>query len=188
MSNVRNIGQCLFMYAGDHGGRFMPLVDAAGNRVPAVDNTGVVSILPARTAFAVLFKDGYLTTTAVFYCTSSGANRPKSFPTDFKNAPLASLILPEGNCSYGWDPTKTHAADATCAILADNPPNNASRAANGTAANNSPNHRGCGQNVFYNDGHVKWGVTPAPDSGDDPDIYTGAAGYEKSATDAKIVR
>jgi hypothetical protein len=188
MNNVRNIGMSMFMYAEDHDGRFPPLVDAAGNMVPAVDNEGVVSTLPARSAFAAMLKECYLTTTKVFQCPNSGERRPEGFPDDFKTAALQDLVFAEKNCSYGWDPTKTHSADATCAILADKPPANVSAANEGNSRNNSPNHLGEGQNVFYSDGHVKWGVTPRPDSGDDLDIYTGAAGYEKSATDAKIIR
>jgi geranylgeranyl pyrophosphate synthase len=39
----------------------MLLVDAAGKEVPAVDNAGVISNLPARSGFVVLLKEGYLT-------------------------------------------------------------------------------------------------------------------------------
>ena len=187
MNNVRIIGMSMLMYAEDHDGRFMPLVDAAGNRVPAVDNEGGVSTLPARSAFAVMLKECYLTTTKTFQCPSSGERMPEGFPDDFKTAALQDLVLADANCSYGWDPTKTHSAQATCAILADKP--RATPGTEGQANNNSQNHAGGeGQNVFYNDGHVRWHTNPKPDSGDDPDIYTGAAGYEKSATDAKIIR
>ena len=58
----------------------------------------------------------------------------------------------------------------------------------GTARNNSDNHRKAGQNVFYNDGHTKWMTTSRPDAGDDPDVYLGGPGYEKSTSDAKIIR
>jgi competence protein ComGC len=188
MNNVRQIGLAMIQYAGDHDDRFPPLVDAAGNMVPAVDNAGFVSMLPARSAFAVLFKEGYITSPRVFVCPSCGERVPEAFPEDIKNAPLQKLILDDANCSYGWDPTKTHAADATCAIIADKPPKNVSPAHEGTAKNNSDNHQGTGQFIFYNDGHCKWATTPRPDAGDDPDIYTGAPGYEKSTTDAKIIR
>ncbi len=191
MNNIRQIGLVMFQYAADHDDRFMPLVDAAGSEVPAVDNEGLISPLPARSAFAVLLKEGYLTTTKVFVCPSSrdGTNRDWDHTTEYKRLTLAELaagLKPE-NCSYGWDPTKRHDADAACAIIADKPSDAVSSANEGTAANNTRNHRGDGQNVFYNDGHVKWGTTPRPDSGDDPDLYTGAPGYQKSKTDAKII-
>ena len=98
------------------------------------------------------------------------------------------LILAEDECSFGWDPTKRHSADATCAIIADKPAKDVSMANEGTAKNNSDNYHKVGQGVFYNDGHVKWGTTSRPDSGQDPDIYIGGPGYEHSNTDAKIIR
>jgi len=192
MNNARQIGLAMIQYAGDNDDRFPPLVDASGNMVPAVDNEGVVSSLPARSAFAVLLKQGYLFTTKVFICRNSpDVMTPDTFPTDFKNAPLKDLVLKETECSYGWDPTKGHSADATCAIIADKP--RKTPGAEGTYENNTENHSGEGQNVFYNDGHVKWATpTPKPDAGDDPDVYTGSTApgseYWKSTWDAKIIR
>jgi len=189
MGNTRQIGLAMIQYAADHDDQFPPLVDAGGNMVPAVDNEGNVSTLPSRTAFAVLLKEGYLTTTKVFLCRSSRDRyHGEDFPADYRIARLQDLILPEKSCSYGWDPTKTHGADATCALLADKPSKDLSASNEGTARNNSDNHRKAGQNVFYNDGHTKWTTTSAPDSGDDPDIYLGGPGYETSNTDAKIIR
>jgi type II secretory pathway pseudopilin PulG len=194
MNNVRQIGLAMIQYAGDHDDYFMPLVDAEGKIHPVVyekdgemqwDTAALRE--PARSGFAVLFKEGYLTTPKVFICPSSRDVMPgETFPTDFRAADLGKLILAEHNCSYGWDPTKRHSVDATCAIVADKP--RETPGTEGSADNNSENHNDEGQNVFYNDGHVKWGTTPRPDAGDDPDIYTGAPGYEKSTTDAKIIR
>ena len=184
----------MIQYAGDHDDRFPPLVDASGALVPAVDNAGVVSNLPSRTAFAVLLKDGYITTTKAFVCKSEPGAHAVEYTgmssslgyKDIDNAVLANG-LSDSTCSYGWDPTKTHAVDATCAIIADKPRPIAGSP--GTFANNSENHSGGeGQNVFYNDGHVKWQTTPRNDSLTDNDIYTGAPGYETSLTDALIRR
>jgi hypothetical protein len=185
MNNVRNVGQASFMWAGDHDDEFMDLVDAAGSKVPTA---GVIPTEPSRTGFLLLFNEGYLTTTKVFVCPSSDDRINENFPSDYKGSTLAELraAFGENNCSYGWDPTKKHSADATCAIFADKP--RATPGTESTATNNSENHDGEGQCVYYNDGHVKWGVTPRPDSGDDPDIYTAATGYEVSNTDAKIIR
>jgi hypothetical protein len=124
----------------------------------------------------------------VFICPNSKDRINESFPYDFKGASLQELraAFGDANCSYGWDPTKKHSADATCAIIADKP--RAVAGPEGSAANNSENHGGDGQNVMYNDGHVKWATTPRPDAGDDPDIYTGGPGYETSNTDAKVIR
>ncbi len=192
MGNHRHIGLALIQYAEDHDGNFPPLVDASGREVPAVDDTTGVSSLPARSAFVVLLKEGYLTSPRVFTCRSSGERlKPDWYsPKDYRSCTLAELVAGLGaeNCSYGWDPTKSRRADATCAILADKPPRGVSKGGDGSPEHNSPNHGGEGQNVFYNDGHAKWSTTPQPDGGDDPDIYTGAPGYEKSTTDAKIIR
>ena len=188
MMNVRQIGLAMFQYAGDHDDHFMRLVDANGNVVPAVDNEGHVSVLPSRTAFALLLKDGYITTTKVFVCPSSTEQANPSFPTDFKNTPLQKLVFSDEHCSYGCDPTKAHSVDASCAIVADKPPVGVSKANEGTVKNNSDNHKGEGQNIFYNDGHVKWSTTPGTESGTDPDIYTGGPDYWKSKTDVKIIR
>jgi len=190
MSNTRQIGLGMIQYAGDYDDCFPPLVDASGNMVPAVDNQGVVSNLPARSVFAVLLKQGYLTTDKVFVCPSSGERISENLPPNFITAPLNRLVLGDRNCSYGWESTKKHSADASCAILADKP--RTTPGTEGTAENNSENHSGEGQNVFYNDGHVKWSVTPRPDAGDDPDVYTGSTApgseYWKSTWDAKIIR
>ncbi len=201
MNNVRQCGLAMIQYASDHDDSFMDLVDSAGTRIPGVDPTsGTPSTEPARTGFVVLLHDGYLTTPKVFVCTSSkeSVNKNPSF-TDYKKDALSDLLgeFAEGNCSYGWDVTKKHSVDATCAIVADKPLPSVT-GADGSAANNSPNHGGVdsatagvagdGQNVFYNDGHVKWSADTKPDAGGDKDIFKGDAGYEASNTDAKIVR
>jgi hypothetical protein len=193
MNHTRQIGLAFIQYAGDHDDRFLPTVGPGGEEIPGLDADGNLNpgAREARTAFAVLLKEGYLTTTKVFICPSSpDVMPPDTFPTDFRAADLKNLILDENNCSYGWDITKKHTADAACAILADKPKK--TPGAEGTYENNSENHNDEGQNVFYNDGHVKWGSTPRPDYGDDPDIYTGSTEsgkeYWRSPWDAKIIR
>ena len=189
----RQIGLTMIQYAGDHNDAFPSLVDANGNEVPAVAADGTISKEPARSGFAILLKKGYLTTALIFVNPGTGDQVPRNFRPNFKNARLQDLILKEDECSFGWDPTKTHAADAACAIIADKPSKDVSKANEGTAKNNSDNHGKRGQCVFYNDGHTKWQTTPVPDywdpdGGNDPDIYTGGRGYERSNTDAKIIR
>ena len=194
MNNVRQIGLGMIQYAGDHDDDFPPLVDSAGDELEALDpdtgNSNVSDTDPARSAFAILMSQGYLTTTKVFLCPSSHDRKvDDDFPTDFKAAdPLSDLIFDDGNCSYGWDATKRHSAGAQCAIIADKPSEDVSSSDEGDKENNSENHNKEGQNIFYNDGHVKWSTTSQPDSGDDPDIYLGDTDYETSQTDAYIMR
>jgi prepilin-type N-terminal cleavage/methylation domain-containing protein len=196
MNNARQIGISMIQYAGDNDDLFPSTVDGTGKEEPglAADGTLNSSAKEARTAFAVLLKKGYLTTTKVFICPSSrDRTPPDTFPTDYKAAQIQDLRLAENQCSYGWDITKKHSADANCALIADKP-----RTADGTAAgtagsadNNSKNHSEEGQNVFYNDGHTKWATTPKPDAGNDPDIYLDGGDtvnpWPKSLWDAKII-
>jgi len=193
MNNARQIGLSFIQYAGDNDDNFPSTVDSAGAEIPGVDDTGNLNsnAKESRTAYALLLKKGYLTTTKVFICPSSKDRMPPdTFPTDYKAATLQSLVLTENQASYGWDVTKKHTVDANCAIIADKPRTTAG--AEGSVDNNSENHGDEGQNVFYNDGHVKWATSPKPDAGNDPDIYTGSSAsgleYWKSSWDAKIIR
>jgi len=187
LSNLHQVGLSLINYSMDHDEAFPPLVDPAGNEVPAVADDGTVSGEPARSAFAVLLKRGYLGSARVLICPATRDGLPVDFPSDYTSADLRDLILPETACSYGLDPTKNHKVSAACAIMADAPRVPADHA-DGDPEGNSPCHAGRGQNVLYNDGHVSWSSTPAPDGGSDPDIYKGAPGYERSSTDACIIR
>ena len=191
MTNIRHIGIAMNQYAADHDGEFPMLVDVSGTPVPAVDyETGNINTTdPARSAFAILMKEGYLTTFRVFVCPASGDRMPdKTFPTDFAEAEIDEIILSERNCSYGWDPTKRLTAHATCALIADAPPDEVKLVDEGTAKNNSRNHDGTGQNVWYNDGHIMFRKTTWGMADTDTDIYLGEEGYERSDTDAKIIR
>jgi hypothetical protein len=203
LNDLRQIGLAMIQYATDNDDDFMMLATGEGNEiVPAVDpETGEISNLSARHGFAILLKRGYITGYKIFICRSSRdrlpaiGEGPGQMPVDPHQADLARCILPENCCSYGYDITKSHAVSPECAILADKPsdyvvanyaslnPRNM-----GTRKHNSDNHGGKGQNVYYNDGHVKWATTSAPDDGDDDDIYVGGPGYETSYTDARIIR
>ena len=192
LNNVRQIGLAMFQYAGNNDDMFMPLPNAADNAISYVGRTDAPD---SRRGFTVLMQEGYLSTTKVFICTSSKDGPAAVLPKAAKEMDYTELqaALGADACSYGWDPTKKHSVDASCAIVADKPLETAG--AEGKRDNNSPNHGGQkpstageGQNVFYNDGHAKWGNDPKPDSGDDKDIYLGGSLYESSNTDAKIIQ
>ena len=191
MNNVRQIGLAMNQYAGEHDGNYPGLVNATGDEVPAYDpETGNINTTDeAGTAFAVLIHRAYLTTTKVFICPTTHDKVPdKTYPSDFREAELDELILSDSQCSYGWDPTKTNSANANCALIGDEPSDDVAQANEGKSDNNSDNHNKEGQNIWYNDGHVKWATTATPESGDDPDFYLGGTDYEKSNTDAYIIK
>jgi hypothetical protein len=95
MNNVRNIGQAMFMYAGDHDDAFPK-------------------------SFGELLNQGYLTTTKVFVC-PSGRGPVRVFAIqDFKQAKVADIDRElEAICSYVMVPGLTHAADADALVLYD---------------------------------------------------------------------
>jgi len=187
MNNVRQIGLAMMQYATEHDGKFPKLIATDGSEVTATSATTE----PSRSTFAVLLKRSYLTTTKVFICPSSTdtvATADEGFPTDYRQEPIQNLILDEGYCSYGTDPTKSTNANACTALIADKPSDDVAPGQEGKEENNSDNHNKEGQNVWYADGHVKWSTTAAPETGDDPDIYLGDAAYDTSHTDAKIIK
>ena len=159
MNNVRQVGLAMNQYSGEHDGDFPPLVDTTGAEIQNPDDQGNISTEPSRSAFAILLNRAYLTTTKVFICPSTHHRAPDdTFPSDFREADLQELILTEKQCSYGWDSTKRSSSSASCALIADKPPENVATyggANEGTEKNNSDNHTREGQNVWYNDGHVK---------------------------------
>jgi len=189
MNSVRQVGLGMIQYAMDHEDAYPATVNSTGGEVPGWDGT-TVTTEPSSSAFALLIQTGYISSPKVFICPSSpdrvrdpGSTTP--YPSDYKNADLQDLILGGSECSYGWDPTKRHTGSN--ALIADKPGSPTS-GNQGAIQNNSPNHAQEGQNIFYNDGHVKWANKPVPDSGDDPDIYLGGTGYETSLTDTCIIQ
>ena len=181
LNNIRQIGNTIINYSSDHNDAFPDLITPAGIEEPAIAEDGAVSTLPSRTAFALLLQRGYLEDPAVLICPESRDRLPADFPVDFIKADLADLILPDGACSYGWDPTKSRRASSRCAIIADKPDTD-------DVTLNSPCHSGDGQNVFFNGGHVIWMWSAETPAGVDDNIYDGEDGYETPRIDAKIRR
>jgi len=141
MSNIKQIGMGLIMYANENNEQF-----------------------PSDTASAmfnlnVLFPD-YVTDPRVFNCPSDTS------VTTATNAGIAAgTAFTKNQCSYGYDYTHSQADDADVGIVADRPTNDAG---NLPTSANSPNHGGTvnpagtadvagrGQNVVYVDGHVEF--------------------------------
>ena len=164
LSNVRQIGMALSMWAMSNDGSFPPAVDEANK----ADE-------PARARFAWLLKHRYITTTGVFICPSTRDRVRVDFPTDFAARDVSELVLAEHECSYGWDPDKTSSANAEVALVADKPRPEDVRNGDSPdgAEGNSLCHAGDGQNVYYLGGHTLWMSTVRAIGGDDPNIYSG---------------
>ena len=118
LNNIRQIGLAMQQYAEMHDGR-------------------------CPDSFEILLKEGYLITTKVFRCPSSDDEfADEGYPKDLKNATLAELKLPEGNCSYTMiGGLKKGDLPDDFMLVYDK---------------SAENHKGEGRNVFFNDGHVKW--------------------------------
>jgi prepilin-type N-terminal cleavage/methylation domain-containing protein/prepilin-type processing-associated H-X9-DG protein len=131
MSNVKQIGMGLIMYANENSEAF-PSDTAAG----------------AMASLTLLY-DTYISDNKVFNCpsdtlVSAASNASMSVGTAFTST----------QCSYGYDRSHTQADDADVALAADRPPGTPSATAN------SANHNGRGQNVVYIDGHVEFVNSP----------------------------
>ncbi|MCP4255480.1 MAG: DUF1559 domain-containing protein [Candidatus Scalindua sp.] len=147
MSNVKQIGMGLIMYANENAEAFP------------------VSGTDAMLSLNLLYPD-YVSDPRTFNCPSD------TFVTTATNAGItAADAFDKDECSYGYDYTHTQADDADVALAADRP-TNAATATTPTANTNSPNHGGTtgtvangdtagrGQNVVYVDGHVEFVISP----------------------------
>lgn len=163
MNNIRQIGLALNQYAGEYDGQYPPPVDPGDPDEPA------------QYRFAYLLSYGYLNSDKVFRCPSAQGKVPPDLDKldggRFMAPSLKSIcthVLADDMVSYGFDPDASRNDHPGRAILADRPPD-AGR--NVPSTQNSPNHKGDGQNVVYVDGHVKWNQNLRDDSGADPNIF-----------------
>ncbi len=182
MSNLRQVGMGLIMYANENSESF-----------PASTTAPV-----AMTSLKLLFPD-YVSDPRTFNCPSDTS------VTADTNAGMSATTgdaFDKDECSYGYDNTHTQADDADVALAADRP-RNAPGATTPTAATNSPNHGGTvgtvaagdtagrGQNVVYVDGHVEFVNTHlagwfAADGTTRDDIYDDGA--TTGGTDTYIIQ
>ncbi len=159
MSNVKQIGMGLIMYANEN------------NEVFPSDTTTVVA-RPAMRSLNLIY-DTYVSDNKVFNCTSDTSVSPAS--NAGMSVSTADDSFDQDECSYGYDYTHTQADDADVALAADRPP------AAPDAATSTDNHNGRGQNVVYVDGHVEFVNSPlagwyAADGTTRDNIYLNTAG------------
>ena len=169
LSNMRQIELAMIQYAGDYNDTYpSALLD---------ENE------PAQRRFARLLKENYLNSPKVFHCPVAPLNG-KPDPTklsaetitDSSEGSIADVYLSVDWCSYGVDPRVQQGDPTSRAVVADRPDERywgtgVSSPGAGQKGSNSGNHKGDGQNVAYNDGHVKWGSTARDDAGVDPNVY-----------------
>ena len=169
LGNLRQITIAMIQYANDNNGAYPSAL---------VDDSE-----PAQLRFARLLKLGYLNAPKLFHCVSapnpvppdpSKLDAPSLTECSLKSIADAYLVGPW--CSYGLDPRVTPKDHASRAVAADRPDHrywgpHANSPPGGQPGSNSENHKGAGQNVGYNDGHVKWASTCVNDSSTDPNIF-----------------
>ena len=139
MSNIKQIGMGLIMYANENNETF------------PTDTTGAMASLN-------LLYDTYISDNKVFNCPSD------TTVTAATNAGMSVYVaggsaeaFTSAQCSYGYDSSHTQADDADVALVADRPPSGAGLP---DATTSTPNHNGIGQNVVYVDGHVEFVNSP----------------------------
>ena len=167
MSNVKQIGMGLIMYANENNESF-PSDSAYSGSYPAMRGLN-------------LLYDTYISDNKVFNCTSdttvtaalnSGMSASTSGGTE-------AFTLTQ--CSYGYDRAHTQADDADVALAADRPP------ATPSATASTANHNSRGQNVVYVDGHVEFVNSPlagwySSDGTTRDNIYLNTAGNAAVST------
>jgi len=140
MSNIKQIGMGLIMYANENNELF-PSDSAYTGGSPAMRGLN-------------LLYDTYISDNRVFNCPSD------TTVTDATNSGVSTSIIggteafTSTQCSYGYDRAHNQADDADVALAADRPP------ATPSATASSANHNGRGQNVVYVDGHVEFVSSP----------------------------
>jgi prepilin-type N-terminal cleavage/methylation domain-containing protein/prepilin-type processing-associated H-X9-DG protein len=170
MSNVKQIGMGLIMYANENSEGF-PSDSAYSGSSPAMRGLN-------------LLYDTYVSDNRIFNCTSDATvtaalNSGMSASTSGGTEAFTST-----QCSYGYDRAHTQTNDADVALVADRPPATPSSTAS------TANHNGRGQNVVYVDGHVEFVNSPlagwyASDGTTRDNIYMDAA--TTGGTDTYII-
>ena len=169
LNNIRQIMMAMTQYAGEYDEEYCGELE---NATEAPQNR-----------MARLLKSGHLNSAKVFKCPSaSWEERPDKDEldgdtlSDSTETSIASVYLKDQWASYGIDTSVNHTHDASRAVMADKPdPAYWGADANSPDADeegsNSQNHKGDGQNIVYNDVHVKWAPTCKDDASIDDNVY-----------------
>ena len=170
MSNIKQIGMGLIMYANENSESF------------PIDTTTVVGNEAMRSLN--LIYDTYVSDNKVFNCPSDTTVDATS--NAGMSTSTANDSFDQDECSYGYDWLHTQADDADVALAADRPP------ATPSATASTANHNGRGQNVVYIDGHVEFVNSPlagwyASDGTTRDNIYLDAAAVS-GGTDTYILQ
>ncbi len=141
MSNVRQIGMGLILYANENSESF-PADSAYSGSAPAMRGLN-------------LLYDTYISDNKVFNCPSDTTVTAATNAGMTASTSGGTEAFDSDESSYGYDRSHTQADDADVAIAADRPPA-------GTPDDNtsSANHNGRGQNIVYVDGHVEFVNSP----------------------------
>jgi len=175
MSNIKQIGMGLIMYANENSETF-PSDTAYGGASPAMRGLN-------------LLYDTYVSDNKVFNCPSDTTVTAATNAGMSTSTSGGTEAFSQTQCSYGYDRTHTQADDADVALAADRPP------ATPSATANTANHNGRGQNVVYVDGHVEFVNSPlagwyGSDGTTRDNIYlnaAGAAAISSGGTDTAIL-
>jgi prepilin-type N-terminal cleavage/methylation domain-containing protein/prepilin-type processing-associated H-X9-DG protein len=140
MSNVKQIGMGLIMYANENSETF-PSDSAYSGSAPAMRGLN-------------LLYDTYISDNKVFNCTSDTSVTAATNAGMSVSTSGGTEAFSQNQSSYGYDRSHTQADDADVALAADRPPTTPSATAS------TANHNARGQNVVYVDGHVEFVNSP----------------------------
>ena len=166
MSNLKQFGLALNMYAQDYNEGFPSEIGYIGDSFPGGYGAG-----EAMAGLTLLYVEGYVTDVNLYACPTGAPDTP---PTDKDNG-IQKGGCTDQNTSYGYDPRHRTTNPAGTAVMADKPDFGGTF---GSSTNNSNNHDGDWQNVLYIDGHVTWyaktGVGYNNSDGSRQEIYSAA--------------
>ena len=146
LSNLKQIGLALNLYAGDNRESFP--WDATATPLAIIAITTKEGTSTNGSGGLGMLYDMYVTDLNLFACPTSPPTDPLTPKTVLPwNVAAPAITLVPAECSYGLCNTHTAAHPASAAIAADAPT---------AAGKSSSNHGTDGQNVLFLDGHVTW--------------------------------